>query len=404
MTTDAPPAYTGVDEGAPLAYGNLASAPAYNPGAMSAPPDPPSAQPQPAANVTYVDQFGNPVPAPSAHAQPAAPANVTYVDQYGNPVNPPSAQPQAAPAIKYVDQYGNPVAAPSGFQAQPQAQPQPVIKYVDQYGNPVAPPTASSSATPLQAPTIKYVDQYGNPVAAPTTGAAPRSLVVNPGAQPRNQGCCGDANNCARTASMIMGIFGALFLFIGLVVDQLAQDRLQDDWSIRYVCGWTQLRIKCPDYYDWSWSSSAALLCDQEHEWSETCDAQRAVEDYGIYYGPDLCATQTAASLSLTMSILAFLLATLGFFTVPPCCKKTLCCKGCPRWMFVLSNLCTVLSLVLWFSIADYCQGDNHLDSSSGYSWSWTDEGFQMGATFYMNIFGGIFTFIAMCLAVPPTS
>ena len=80
-------------------------------------------------------------PAAAATATPAA--NVKYVDQYGNPVAPPTAN------VKYVDQYGNPVAPPvvGGVAAVP------TVKYVDQFGNPIAPTVAGGIIT---RPAIDY--------------------------------------------------------------------------------------------------------------------------------------------------------------------------------------------------------------------------------------------------------
>ena len=221
--------------------GGGAPPPAYNESAARQPP--PQYQTAPATTQPVVVQ------------QPAA--NIRYVDQYGNPVAPPQQQQvvvmqQPQPNIRYVDQNGNPVAPPV------QAQPQPVIKYVDQNGNPVAPPVQQPQVTQPQ-PVIKYVDQNGNPVAPPTGGQPGVPLQV--GTAPQT----GNNNNLSLMQQEMLKNGGYCWKITLIVM-----------WSLTLAGAIPQFIVGCilVDYYNtyyqncaygntysWGWSGNDYYYC-----------------------------------------------------------------------------------------------------------------------------------------------
>ena len=109
MSTEAPPAYKPV----PQSEGEAAAQP---------PP------PQYNANAPAVASNVSPVPPP----------------QYGQPIQ-PSNQPSAN--VQYVNQYGQPIAAPTSAITTTTVTPQSNVQFVNQYGQPIAAPTGTAVTT-----------------------------------------------------------------------------------------------------------------------------------------------------------------------------------------------------------------------------------------------------------------
>lgn len=188
-------------------------------------------------------------------------------------------------------------------------------------------------------------------------------------------------------------------ILIGFFCDNLARDTVYSGIDGTWTCGFTSLRFRCDDYYSsyYYWSSCS----DTDTSWSDLCDAYQTLEDWGYSSSsPSPCATQSAAALTLVCQILALLFCLIGFVYAQPWSNVKPCmCKNCGRSCLFASLVFSVMALILWYAVADYCIGDN--PASSSYSWYSYDD-FSVGATIVLHIIGMIFNFIAALLARAP--
>ena len=308
----------------------------------------------------------------------------------------PAVQPAAN--IRYVDQFGNPVAAPTA---------QPAVKYVDQFGNPVAAPVGAVSA----ASTVRYVDQYGNPVAAPVVAARPP--IDYRARSAKQQRIAATVFGCLGLFFIIIGFFtdnlardhdytnGYDYIFTCRFTK--FDKECDDDYYYysSYSCSdeeynWSEL---C-DEYTVAFGSGNTPSPTSYYYYSPT-----------TYTGdiPDFCATQSVTSVYLSFTVFAALFALIGTIFAQTCFKVTPClCKSNPQWhcsraTLLISLLLMFITLIVWFSAEDFCVGNKYSEFYTGDSYSWYYyDGFNVGATVILHIIAGIFIMIAALLARGP--